>query len=87
MLKPWGVPSMDVGVAVSLRGADGHVPLGRRADLVPQGVKRVQPLVRHEPIPLVDLALPAEGVDRLGRHVDHLAWRGRHIANGFETVA
>ena len=39
MLKTWGVPSMDVGVAVSLRGADGHVPLGRREDLVHQGGK------------------------------------------------
>ena len=27
---------------------DGHVRLGRREDLVPQGEKRVQPLVRHE---------------------------------------
>ena len=35
--------------------------------------------------PLVDLALPAEGVDLFGRHVDHLPRRGRHHAEGLET--
>ena len=35
--------------------------------------------------PLVDLALPAKGVDLFGRHVDHLPRRGRHHAEGLET--
>ena len=60
----------------------GTYPWGGARTSYTKGERRVQPLVLHEPIPLVDLALPVEGVDLLGRHGGRVGRGGRHGAGG-----